>query len=556
MLPGAWPPEGGASMQRLIIAALVAGLSSAATAASAQSRHTDSAVLQQKEASLPDGALPAWQSGAERALTPAAAIPDIQGPVPAPPVAGYRVPAEFEPVSAFMVTQGDWESWGDPQMLIDMIVEGTAADGAPAIVLTDDTVTGYEAYLEGEGVDMTRVHVVEPTAGLNARWARDFGPISIYEGGVDGHLAFGDLHYYDSRPADDDVPNYLAAQLGFNRYGVEGVDHTPDDDVELRMEGGNFQTDGNGTCILSNDIATDNDDAGNTDADTLPEVEDILAAYLGCEQIVWLTPPPNTGTGHVDMYTKLLTPTDILMIDFPTSSPSSQTTQADAIVEANVDIMEAALNMDGDPFVVHRVTIPGLTYAWDYATYTNSVMLNRVVLVPTYGSTTYDGPGLAAYETILGSDYTIVGIDSTAIYSAGGSVHCTTMQISSACGNEQIDDLLFEECDGEDLDDQTCATLGLGTGALTCTSPGCQFDTSACSDADTDTDTDSDTDTDTDTDSDTDTDTDTDSDSDTDTDTDADTDTEVLTPGSANGGCGCAATGRATSPASLLGRLF
>ncbi|MCK9463180.1 MAG: agmatine deiminase family protein, partial [Proteobacteria bacterium] len=351
-------------MQRLIIAALAIGLSAAATTVQAQVRHTDRSVLGQKEAAIRDGALPAWRTAAERSPAPERPFPEFPGPLPAPPAAGYRVPAEFEPVAAFVVSEGDWST---SSMLLDMIIQGTQPDGAPAIILTEGSASTSEAYFAGMGVDMSRAVVVEPLNGLDARWARDFGPISVYEGGIDGHLAFADLHYYDSRWRDDDVPNYLATQLGITRYGLEGTDHTPDDDVALFMEGGNFQTDGDGTCILSNDIADDNWDVGNPDADTIGEVEEILADYLGCEQVIWLTPPPNTGTGHVDMYAKLLTPTDILMIDFPAATSGSPTDQADDVVEANVAVMGAALNMDGEPFTIHRVTIPSPTTAWDYA---------------------------------------------------------------------------------------------------------------------------------------------------------------------------------------------
>lgn len=394
-----------------------------------------------------------------------------------PPPAGYRVPAEFEPVAAFMVSQGDW--WGaELDMYLSMIEQGTAPKGAGAIVMTSDSPASYESYLKGKGVDLSRVRVVRHSAGLDAKWARDFGPISIYEQGQPGHLAILDLHYYDKRPHDDAVAGFLAGSFGVNRFGLEGDDHAPADDAKLYMEGGNFQTDGQGTCILSNDIASDNSKAGNPEADTLAEVEQILGQYAGCKKFVWLTPPPNTGTGHVDMYTKLLTPTDILLIDFP--SQSGNNAQADAIIEQNLATLQAATNMTGDPFVVHRIVIPSLGNAWTYRTYTNSVIVNHRVMVPIYGQSNYDAQALQVYATVLGPDYEIVGIDSSEIVDLGGAVHCTTMQIASACGDGKAQGLLFEDCDGADLAGASCATQGFADGVLACTAT-CAFDTSGCS---------------------------------------------------------------------------
>ncbi len=444
-------------------------------------RATDPSVTAVLEAALPPGTLPAWETQAERSRPrvrpPVSPLPS---PPPAPPAPGFRVPAEFEPVAAFLVTEGDWQdgSWGsDVQMLIDMIERGTTAGGAGAIVMTRGSVASYESYLSGKGVDLSRVHVVHATAGLDAKWARDFGPISVYDGDVAGHLGFVDMHYYDARPEDDAVAGQLASVLGIARYGLEGNDHSPPDAAKLYMEGGNFMTDGQGTCILSNDIPSDNAKNGNTQADTLPEVEALLKTYLNCQKIIWLQPMPNNSTGHVDMYAKLLTPTDILMIDFPNQTGANG--EADAVVEANVEVMQAATNLQGQPFNVHRVTVSSLSSStWIYRTYTNSTILNRVVLVPTYASS-YDDAALQAYRDVLGPEYTVTPIDASSIVAMGGAVHCTTMQIASACGDGKAETLLFESCDGDDLGGATCESLGFAGGQLACRAD-CTYDTTGC----------------------------------------------------------------------------
>lgn len=550
------------------------------------------------------GVLPAWETQEERALRPPVRPVGIHRMenrlLPPPPPPGYRVPGEFEPVSAFMVTQGDWveQSGGwfsaDIQMFFDMINEGTKPGGARAIVLTAEDEDDYADFLTTRGVDLSRASIVRPPRGLDSKWARDYGPISVYEqsaGGTDGNLGFIDMHYYDERRSDDAVTEYLADEIGLTRYGLEGRDQTPADEYTFLMEGGNYQTDGQGTCILSNDIPEDN--YGNSDANTIEKVESIMAQYLGCEQFIWLTPPPNTGTGHVDMYTKLLTPTDILIIDLP--DQTQKNAQADEVVEENVAIMEDATNLAGEPFTVHRVTIPPITgwgSMWTYKSYTNSTIVNKIAMVPTYNASQYDADALQAYRDILGSDYTVVGIPSENIVDQGGAVHCTTMQIASSCGNG-IWNKWLEDCDGADLAQETCDSQGHGPGGQLGCSSDCTFDYSQCgsgstdadTDSDSDGDTDSDTDGDTDSDSDSDVDTDSDSDSDSDTDADSDTDSDGPTPNTdeldtddieiddvdtdddtdvdgddnlltdegtlGNQGCGCSATGRAAASDNL-----
>ena len=49
---------------------------------------------------------------------------------------------------------------------------------------------------------------------------------------------------------------------------------------------------------------------------------------------------------------------------------------------------------------------------------------------------------------------------------------------TSTCGNGAID--ATEECDGKNLHDETCATLGMGAGMLSCDPVTCSYDTSMC----------------------------------------------------------------------------
>jgi hypothetical protein len=61
----------------------------------------------------------------------------------------------------------------------------------------------------------------------------------------------------------------------------------------------------------------------------------------------------------------------------------------------------------------------------------------------------------------------------------GGTTSGSSGTTGSTCGNGQID--VGEDCDGDDLQDETCESLGEGTGTLSCDPVTCTFDTSMCS---------------------------------------------------------------------------
>ena len=104
---------------KTIIAALVVATGMMGIIKNASAQRPDEQVMLQKEAALPSGSLPAWQTADEkRAFPRSPSVPLLpDGPLPPPPPAGYRAVAEFEPVSAFLVSY-EWHDlsgseWGD-----------------------------------------------------------------------------------------------------------------------------------------------------------------------------------------------------------------------------------------------------------------------------------------------------------------------------------------------------------------------------------------------------------------------------------------------------------
>ena len=83
----------------------------------------------------------------------------------------------------------------------------------------------------------------------------------------------------------------------------------------------------------------------------------------------------------------------------------------------------------------------------------------------------------AQQEWIICSDYTLDATNNTITATVNHFTLFAVMASSFVCGNGVIE--YGEQCDGEDLDEQTCVTRGYASGTLTCNS-NCTFNTSNC----------------------------------------------------------------------------
>jgi agmatine deiminase len=461
-----------------------------------------------------------------------------------PPPAGIRHPGEFEPMDATIISIVDWGSQDLIDMWVEMIDVYARAGFVWIITFQDWTMSGFPPLLDAAGVPADRYAFVDYP--LDSFWVRDYGPEFVYDGDGARHVID---NAYLNRPADDVIPQYVAASDWIGSDGAPLPLHSH----EHHLAGGNYMTDGAGTCFLSNIIYGYEKPETWTDAD----VDEMLATYMGCEKIYVLAPIPRDTTGHVDLFSKLVGPRAVLLGEFPqgTKFPEDRTTMED-----NLAILEQATNVAGDPFVVTRVPMlepyPGeqAGVTWVYRSYLNSEIVNDYVAMPTYHLPKAGGEDIAslldkeseavaAYEAANpASAGKVFPIVSDTIIGYAGAIHCISHEVpeetgggwappSEYCGDGMVQE--GEDCERADLDGQTCETLGYAQGVLYC-GPGCEFVVTQCSgDAGPQ---------------------DTDSDGGDAGPAGTDGDTDAGVDGGSDGGdeaCGCAAAGRAK--ASLLG---
>jgi len=477
------------------------------------------------------------------------APPPSLGPPPENPVTR---PGEFEEMDSQIITVINYGPAYFP-MWAEMM-EAYQGGGHTWIIVDISTQTELEYQFVVYGIDEDSYSWLRYP--VNSIWIRDYGP----EFGVedDGTRHVIDAYYQGgARPLDDVIPSWMALSDWISSDGEPLEIHTH----EHTLSGGNIMSDGAGTCFFSDIVYGYEKPSGWTNED----VDTLMADYLGCQQMIVLKPICNDGTGHIDLYAKLMGPTSILLGEFPVNTYFDGTHDAGTTghcgdstpndyqdQEDNLATIEATTNLDSEPWVVTRLhTLEPYNddYGWVYRSYMNSEVFNEMVAMPSYyaenGPETaeelldFEAEAIAAYETAR-PGVQVFPIDADHIIPLAGAFHCITHEIpmeagggweppSEYCGNGIVEG--EEECDTFNTNYTYCQDLGFEYGDLFCDME-CHFDTSDCGPTGTDTDTDVD--------------------SDTDTDSDADTDADG---GSGGGGgdddCGCSAAGQLPAPSLL-----
>lgn len=390
-------------MQSVRLALLLTVVGVLPTARS-QPPQLDEPVLTADGLHFPEGsAIPRSMTELERVLLERRPLvpPAGTGGVPSGPV---HCPAEYEPMDAILIAWEGDNSW--KAILGQMSAEITTTGDADLFVVVDSTSerNSTEASLAGYGVDMDRVQFVVRTT--DTIWIRDYGPRYIYEGQC---RAIVDHTYNRNRPWDNALNGYFADQRNQALY-----------EIPLVHGGGNYHLNGLGESFTSRLI--NNENPGLTEQ----EIHDLWLAYQNVDT-TFFDPLPSwiDSTQHIDMWMQVISDDAIVISDWPQSPGSTQ----DQICDV------AAADLAARGFTVHR--IPAVTTGTHY-TFTNVVMCNDLVLVPSYTNATasqYNDDALAVWEAAL-PDKTIVQVPSQAIVTAAGVLHCIVMHVPAHLGGE------------------------------------------------------------------------------------------------------------------------
>ncbi|MET9922415.1 agmatine deiminase family protein [Streptomyces sp. NPDC006435] len=254
-------------------------------------------------------------------------------------------------------------------------------------------------------------------------------------------LAVDDLWARDTVPVfveqDGDV---VGVDFNFNGWGNKQV-HTNDAQVgrtllakydiprrtaPLVAEGGSFETDGEGTLLITeSSIVNDNRNRGRS----RDRIEAELKQTLGIKKVIWLAGVrgQDITDAHVDSLVRFTEPGVVLLDmahpDTPADSWSRAADQAKAVLSEATDAR-------GRPFEIVELPQPDLyeiTGEGDdfVSTYANFYIANGSVFLPEFGDRKADKRARSILqEHFPGRDIVQVRIDTIA--SGGGGIHCST----------------------------------------------------------------------------------------------------------------------------------
>jgi len=352
-------------------------------------------------------ALPRGPSAEELQLLPSY-VPPRGTSLIAPP-RPVRAMAEFEEMEGMIVR---W-AYNTQNLLLSQIVDAAQDEGKVWILVRPSTSdsTNIKTYLASRSIPLTNIEFV--SVNTNTIWCRDYGPWTVYDSVTDS-IGIVDFRYNRPRPLDDVVPEFLAQRWNLPVYQTLQM---PD---SLVHTGGNFMVDGFETGFSSKLIQNENP------MHTPAQIDTILLKYCGLQQYVKMETLLYDGIHHIDMHMKLLDEETILMGEYPPGVSDYQQ------IENTVSYLRTLNNRYGRPYRIIRMPMPAdgagrYPPQSNYLTYTNSLIVNKTVLVPIYGLPG-DNAALQIYRDAM-PGYRVIGYDCNAIISQLGAIHCIAKEV-------------------------------------------------------------------------------------------------------------------------------
>ena len=309
-----------------------------------------------------------------------------------PPTGEVRFPGEYEPMQAVMIVY--------PLGIPVELVREMAEDCKVITIVESYYQSSAQSEFQSAGVNMDNIEYLN--APTNSYWVRDFGPWYIFDG---RKPAIVDNVYNRPRPYDDDIPGHFAEYWDIDMFGMKVV-HT----------GGNMMQDGRGNGVSDDIVITESASQAGVSEE---QVYERMKAYLGIDPYHVTIDPQGDYIAHVDCWGKYLAPDKILLARVPESNPRYPYYEEVAEYFATTNCCW------GYPYKVYRVDIPGGSVL---SPYTNSLILNKKVLVPMGSNSTYNEGALNIYRQAM-PGYEVIGITNNSYWDGWlntDALHCRT----------------------------------------------------------------------------------------------------------------------------------
>ncbi len=254
----------------------------------------------------------------------------------------------------------------------------------------------------------------------NDTWARDHGPLSVFQNGTPTLLDFGFNGWGLKFAAnyDNQITKHLFEKEEFN----------PNVQYESRInfifEGGSIESDGKGTLLTTSQCLL----APNRNQPmTQDEIDAYLRETLGADRILWLNHGYLAGDdtdSHVDTLARFCDENTIAYVTCEDESDE----HFDELKRMEKEL-KSFRTAQGKSYNLIPLPMADAVFYNGYrlpATYANFLIINNAVLMPTYASTKDELAKKQLQKAFPNRE--IIGIDCRPLIKQHGSLHCVTMQ--------------------------------------------------------------------------------------------------------------------------------
>jgi agmatine/peptidylarginine deiminase len=409
-----------------------------------------------------DVMLPAHRTAAEYIVQKGDAYDDLRYAAPErhaltiPPVKAVRPMVEWEPMQAIMMGVPSYVLSAGSSNTLDTVVQiaKNAATVAQVWFVVPNTASknSLEGALLAAGMSQQLItsQVRYMIQAIDSIWFIDYGPLPVLDTAAQT-WSFVDFRYYHQRALDDGMPSWI----GRNLSGIGVASNVNTYRMPVNIEGGTFQATTDGICFTGTRALTSTDCGANGCTSnleflSLAQVQQTGEAqllrstwgqYAGCKDLITMYSITDDGTGHIDMFLKVLDDETVLMADYraPYANTAQQTNAAR--MNANAAFLEAYVKPNGKKFKVKRIIMPGHREGTPF-TYANSTLINGLNLWPAFTFSDWvssRNTAEAEWEAAL-PDYQHIWIDSEELSFNSGAIHCITRTIPATAAAKWIAD--------------------------------------------------------------------------------------------------------------------
>ncbi|NLZ96186.1 MAG: agmatine deiminase family protein [Bacteroidales bacterium] len=329
------------------------------------------------------------------------------------------LPAEWHPQSAIQLT---WPHIGTDW--IDIIDEVTTF----YVGLSKEIIKHTQLLIVCDKAEDIKKHftsteqkkIILVEIESNDTWSRDHGPISVFIDGKPAIYDFGFNAWGLKFAANHD--NKITQKLFAKSIFAKEV--TYHNYLNFILEGGAIDSDGEGTLLTTSKCLL----APNRNQPlTKGEIEVFLKKTLGLEQVLWLNHGYLSGDdtdNHIDTLARFCSKDTIAYIQCTDKSDEHYQE-----LKKMEDELATFRRLNGKPYNLIPLPMAKPIYEDEYrlpATYANFLIMDKVVLMPTYGS---DKDSIAMEQLQKAfPNKEIIDIDCRTLIKQHGSLHCITMQ--------------------------------------------------------------------------------------------------------------------------------